>query len=134
MKATHNAIRINPLPAQRINSEFHIIILLISWWRNICEKHWPQTAPDLLTNPELKQQIVQQVSSWYYKHQTPFNTKTRNNYIEEIMRGRKLIRKICKNKKHGTNTNKTWLLPVTTFQHISPISGVSGEEIFIHNI
>jgi len=50
-------------------------------------------------NPELKQQIVQQLSSWYYKHQTPFNTKTRNNYIEAIMMGRKLIRKICNQKK-----------------------------------
>jgi hypothetical protein len=63
MKATHNAIRINPLPAQRINSEFHIIILLISCWRNICKKHWPQSAHDLLMNPQLKQQIVQQLLS-----------------------------------------------------------------------
>jgi hypothetical protein len=63
MKATHNARRINPLPAQRINSEFHITILLISCWRNIFKKHWHQTAHDLLTNPELEQQIVQQLSS-----------------------------------------------------------------------
>jgi hypothetical protein len=40
------------------------------------------------------------------------------------MRGRKLIRTICKNKKYGTNTNKTGLLSVTTFQRLSPISGV----------
>jgi len=63
MKATHNAIRFNPLSAQRKNSEFHIIILLISCWRNICKKHWPQTAHNLLLNPDLKQQIVQQLSS-----------------------------------------------------------------------
>ena len=35
---------------------------------------------------------------------------------------------------YETNTNKTGLLSVTTFQCISPISGVLGEEIFIHNI
>lgn len=134
MKATHKGIRINPLPTQRIDSEFHIIILLISCWRNICKQHWPQTAHDWLMNPELKQQIVQQLSSWYYKHQTPFNTKTRNSYTEAIMSGRKLIRTICKNKKYGTNTNKTGLWSVTTFQCISPTSGVLGEEIFIHNI
>jgi hypothetical protein len=46
----------------------------------------------------------------------------KNSYIKAIMRGRKLTRTICKNKKYGTNTHKTGLLPVTAFQCISPIS------------